>query len=394
MSHQHSNLISNVHPAHENNINDVYPIGHDSALKKPARKSLYYNRFILPFQSLTFGAQSVLFQINNVGLLDNTYLQFTLPASGTVRANSIIGQNIVTRVDYIFAGSQMVTISGADNFLFALDSCEDTGKKDELVALAGGALQGQVIAAEQNIYVPLIFPWSQVRALSKKFPIDLSQINSPVKIMIYLNTASNLYSANPPSVLTGAQMICKMGELQDQSQRLHLGDKILMYPHPFLQSFTSNAFTPASATTNNTVYLSGFRSGSLAGMLVRSLDVSKVNQTDYVFNALSDVVFRVNGVIVAQFDKENYKLQNLMDSNTACKVTIGGTSYYYIHFNFTHRPLKLMDMGVQNQSSINLQSQLLQVDFKSNSTNAQVLQVCYIYEGMLALGQGNAEVIV
>lgn len=394
MSHQHSNLIANVHPAHENEVHDVYPIGHDSDLKKPARKSLYYNRFILPFNSLTFGAQSILFQINNVGLLSNTYLQMTLPGSGTVRANSIIGQSLITRVDYIFAGSQMVTVQGPDNFLFALDQCEDTAKKLEIIKLAGGDLQGQVISAETTVYVPLVFPWSHTRAGGKKFPVDLSLVNSPVKIMIYLNTGANLYSANAPSALTAGQMVCKMGELADASQRLHLGDKILMYPHAFLQSFQSSSYTPASTSANNTVYLSGFRSGSLAGMLVRAVDVAKLGQTDFVFNTISDVVFRVNGVIVAQFDKENYKLQNLMDSNTANKVTINNTDYWYVHFNFTANPLKLMDFGVKNQSSINLQSQLLQVDFKSNSTNAQVLQVCYVYEGMLAIGQGNAEVIV
>lgn len=393
MSHSHANAVANMHPAHDANVHDVYPIGHDSELKKPARKSLYYNRFILPFQSLNFGASSVLFQINNVGLLSNTYLQMTLPASGTVRANSIIGQNIITRIDYILAGSQMVTVSGPDNFLFSLDECEDTQKKNEVIKLAGGDLQGQVISSEQTIYLPLAFPWSHTRAGGKKFPIDLSLFNSPLKIMVYLNQASNLYSANAPSALVAGQMVCKMGELTDASQRLHLGDRVLLYPHAFLQSFTSSAVAPG-AGQNATVYLSGYRSGSLCGMLIRSLDVSRINQTDYVFNTLSDVVFRVNGVIVAQFDKENYKLQNLMDSNTACKVTINNTDYYYIHFNFTHNPLKLANFGVQNQSSINMQSQLLQLDFKSSSTNSQVIQALYVYEGFVACGAGNAEIIV
>ena len=39
-------------------------------------------------------------------------------------------------------------------------------------------------------------------------------------------------------------------------------------------------------------------------------------------------------------------------------------------------------------------SQLLQLDFTSSSTNQQVIQVCYVYQGGVVVGGGSAEIIV
>lgn len=386
--HLHSELQHSIHPSEKHT--DLYPIADDSDLKKQKRKNLFFNRFIQPFQSLNFGSQGILIQVNNASMIADTYLQMTF-APGTLRQTPAM--LAIQRIDYQLAGSQLITIQGSDMFLFGLDSCEDGAKRAELVALAGGA--GGVIAANTTYYVPLVFPWSQIRAQTKKIPLDTTQFNGPVKIFVYLNTAANVYSSvTPPASLVGAELVMRMCDLSDQSQRLHLGDRNLVYPHAYLQSFVSNPVTPASTSTVNTVYLSGFRSGDLLGMLVRSIDVANLNQNMWQFNLMKNVTLRINGVILLQYDEDNYKLQNLFENNTPCKVTVNSVDYYYIHINFSHRAMKQANFGLDGQFGLNAQNQLIQLDFSSSSTNSQCIQICYVYQGGVVVGGGNAEIIV
>jgi hypothetical protein len=386
--HMHSELQHSIHPSEKHT--DLYPIADDSDLKKQKRKNLFFNRFIQPFQSLNFGSQGILLQINNASMIADTYVQMTF-APGTLR--QCPAMLAISRIDYQLAGSQLITVQGPDMFLFAMDSCEDGAKRNEIIALSGGA--GGVIAANTTYYVPLAFPWSQVRSQTKKIPLDTTLFNGPVKIFIYLNSADNVYSsANPPTSLVGAELVMRMAELSDQSQRLHLGDKNLVYPHAYLQSFVSNPVTPALTSSINTVYLSGFRSGDLCGLLIRSIDTSKLNKDIFQYNTLKNVKLLINGVVLVQYDEDNYKMQNLFENNTPCKITVNNVDYYYIHLNFAHRALKQADFGLSQQFGLNAMSQLLQLDFTSSSTNQQVIQVCYVYQGGVVVGGGNAEVIV
>lgn len=392
-SQLHNNLQHSLHPGSEHT--DLYPVPDDKDFKKQKRKNTFLSRFIYPFPSLSFGSQSILVTVNNLDMLADTYLMATFDNSGTSTLRALPMFNLFTRIDYIFNNSQMVTVNSRDLFLYMLDSVEDTGKKEEILALAGG--NGGNITAPTTYYCPLYFPWSSVRSGNKRTPIDLSQLNAPVKIMFYLNTASNIYSANPPASnsLVRAQIMCRQGQLSDASERLNLGDKHLVYNHSYLQSFSSSPFQPATTSTVNTVYATGYRSGDLLGMLIRAVDVSKLGQTEWEYNTLSDLVIKLNGNTLIQMDAESYKIANLFHGNTANKITLGGVSYYYIHINFSHYANKEVGMGATNlQYGINLSNQQIELSFKSSSTNNQQLLITYVYNGSIVVGGGSAEVVV
>jgi len=377
-----------LHPGHEHE--NIYPIA-DSAVEKDKRKALYYNRFIQPFTSLSFGAQGILIQINNAQSLSDTWLDLTFGA-GTLRAMPAF--NAIQRIDYQFAGSQLITVQGSDYMLFCLDQAENGTKRQEIINLAGG--NGGVIAANTTYYAPLMLPWSNIRALAvDKFPFPADLLSGPVKLFIYLNSSSNVYSSvSPPASLIGAEYHMRVCDLQDQDQKLKLGSEILNYPYTYLQSFVSTPVTPATTSTVNTVYLSGFRSGNLVGVLLRSIDVANQSISPYLFNTLSDVKMLLNGQVLMQFNYQDYKTANLFHNSEPCKLTIGGTDYYYIHVNFSSTAIKNKSFGVEFMGGIDFTNQLVQLDFTSASTNVQVIQALYVYNGSVLIGGGNAEIIV
>lgn len=388
VNHQHSELQHQIHPAEKHT--DLYPVSDDSDLKKQKRKNIFFNRYIQPFQSLNFGSQGILITVNNSSMIADTYVQMTF-AAGTLR--QVPAMLAIQRIDYQVAGSQVITVQGQDMFLYALDSVEDGTKRAELLTQAGG--NGGVIAADTTYYCPLVFPWSQIRSQTKKLPLDTTLFNGPVKIFIYLNTAANVYSSGgPPASLVGAQVVMRMADLSDQSQRLMLGDKNLAYSHAYLQSFISTPVTPASTSTVNTVYLSGFRSGDLLGVLIAGIDVANLNTNIFQYNTLKNVKMLINGITLVQYDQDNYKMQNLFENNVPCKITLNSVDYYYIHVNFSHRAMKQADFGLSQQYGLNASNQLLQLDFTSSSTNAQVIRCVYVYQGAVVVGNGGAEVIV
>lgn len=385
--HQHSNLQMAIHPGQV--VNDLYPLPDNHDLQKQKRKNIFTTRFIQQLPSLAFGSQGLLLTINNVGMLADSILALTFKP-GTLRQLPAV--TAVKRMDVIIAGSQQYTVNFDDNYLFSLAQTENYSKIQEIVALAGG--NGGAIASNTTYYVPLSLPFSMIRNAHRKFPFDASLLNSPVKIFLYLNDASNIYSSvTPPAELAGGELIMRQGLLSDSSERLALGDKTINYPFPFLQSFTSTSFTPVNTTTPVDIYLSGFRSGDLSSIYFRCLDVANIDKQNFTLNTMSNIIVRINGNILYQYDFDSNKLFTLFESNVPPKVNLGGVDYYYVPIHFSHRAIKNA-MGNEVQSGLNAQSQLIQVTFTSSSTNAQVLKCLYVYQSGVLVAGGNAEIVV
>jgi hypothetical protein len=383
--------MSVTHGMHPGSLSEnVYPIA-DAEISKEKRKALYYNRFIQPFQSLSFGAQGILLTINNVANLSDTWLDLTF-AAGTLRP--LAAFNTIQRLDFQVGGSQVITVQGSDLMTFILDQAENGTKRTEIQALAGG--DGGAIVANTTYYMPLALPWSNIRALSvDKLPFPADLLSGPVKIFVYLNAAANVYSsASPPSALVSASLHMRVCDMSNQSDKMVLQNEILNYPYAYLQSFVSSPVTPASTTTNNTIYMNGFRSGNLVGILIRSIDVANIPTDPYKFNTLKEVKILLNGTILFQFDSDNYKIANLYHNSEPCKITVNGVSYYYIHINFSSTAIKNKSFGLNYMHGIDFTNQLVQLDFQSSSTNAQQIACCYVYNGSVLIGNGNSEVVV
>lgn len=377
-------ISEQIHPS-ANHIDNVYPLG--MHLNKSKRNAVYYNRAIYGFSTLNFGG-TVNIQLNNNALYSDTYISLTF-GPGTLR--QLPAYQAIKRIEYIVSGSQPISLNMEDMMLFNLDQAETDGKRSEQISLAGG--NGGVIAANTTYYIPLAFPWSKI-ACANKLPFD-STLCGQVKLYIYLNDSSAVYSAGAQSALVAGTVIMRMAELPNSEDKIVLApNQVLNYPHPFLQSFVSVPFTPASTTTVNPVYLTGFRSGSLVGLLMRSIDVSNYVNARHVFNLMSNIKITLNGAVLYQYDNENWKLATLFENKLPTKVTVNSVDYWYVHVNFTQTAMKNKDFGLEYQHGVDYRNMQVLVEFTSASTNQQVLECCYVYNGNLLVSNGNAEIIV
>lgn len=375
-----------LHPASEMK-DTLYPMGEH--LNKERRHSIYYQRTIYSFNQLAFGGV-VNLQFNNTDLISDCMLEATFPA-GTLRSLPMV--RLINRIEVIVAGAQPYILNGNDIWNFTYDSAESNSKRDQLIQLAGG--NGGVKASSVTYYLPLgHLPWSKIQ-VTDKIPFD-STLCGQIKIYIYLNAVANVYSSGTPSALDSGKMYVRSAVVQDPEDKIVLKqDEALNYPFVFCQSFVSPQFTPASTTQQQNVYLLGFRSGACTGMLLRNVDVSNQLNAGQALNTMSNIIISLNGQILFKLDNDSAKAWDLFQNKCATNWNYDGSNdYWYVSIPFSQTPAKNKDYGLEYQHGLQLANQQVLLQFTSSSTNAQVVEATYLFNGNLIVANGNAEIVV
>ena len=229
----------------------------------------------------------------------------------------------------------------------------------------------------------------------RRFGLDMSQFASPVQVFLTLKASSLVYTADAQSALTSGTFHIVQSMYIDRSKRVvpH-GDQVLTLPTRYFQSYNSRSFTPASTTEVQSVDLLSFRKGNLIGMIIHGIDNSAaVGTTSFIYNSLSDFTIIFNGVQVYRAVADNYKLQQLQDSQGAHSYhTIASTKYYRIEPCFIGQ-----HWGASGHSfnyGLKLNGQALQAQFTSSSTNAQSIKVIYVYDALIAYNSEAQEIVL
>lgn len=373
-----------IHPGevHEN----LYPLSSKHILKEK-RSALFYQRTIYAFNTLNWGGVVNLQFNNDATLIGDCMLEMTFPA-GTIRNLPMV--RAIQRIEVIVAGAQPYSLNSNDIWNYLVDSCQSKEQKEQLVEQAGGA--GGVLASSATYYLPIgHLPWSKF-GVANKIPFDQSLVGN-IKMYIYLSPQANVYSANGGNLDSG-KLYVRQAVLQNPEDKLHLKEnEALAFPFPFLQSFVSPTFTPASTTAVQNQYLLGFRNGQCTGILLRLVEAS-TQFTSSVLATMSNIVVSLNGQILYKYDNNADRMLSLFNNRCATNYAISGTNYWYVNIPISQTPMKNRDFGLEHQGGLNLANQQVLVQFTSSSTNACILEATYIYNGTLVVANSNAEIVV
>jgi hypothetical protein len=286
-------------------------------------------KFVVGFNTLTAGVNTLTIPPNN-GVSD-VLVQLTLTAPTTTTNIALPagwGYNLINRLSYRAGGSSQFFLSGAQVLNNALRLCPDGSARDALLQLGGPAIAPGGWTNPNNLvaYVWLSLPWSHPSAVSKMPPLPTDCLTQQVQIQLEIfnitTVVSNNGGATAGLALASGAFYVQQVQLSNQgdsiARRMNMTEHSLNYPLEFTQQeFAVNlsGTLASSATVNQTVSLTGFRSGEVKEILVwLTCDVDTTTVKNYnKWYAPTDLLVTYAGDQYARYDNGMSQLWNLIN---------------------------------------------------------------------------------
>ena len=401
------------------------------------------NRFVTALPSLNSGAQNTI-TFNPDGLISDIIVTASLPvpvlASGASAGQNGIGLGLtrgwlyqmVEQITVRYAGSSLYTFGGEQTLLENLFDAEDSVKRDNLLVLGGAELASpsdwqNASLLQASIYIKL--PHNSISAQEKPIGFPTDAISAPVQIQIKWRNFSDVFIVNAvsggpteaqvaatiPGAFSAAEMQFRQAHLNNRDDsitaREDLSKHALSVPLKYFPQTQFTATLPSQNTPSYQINLTGFRSGSVQGILawaVRSGDLTSTtarNRLNYI--PLRSVVLSVNGLNYYVANNNSSQLWTLCERKTAGQfsetnlVWNSGTSVYdaptqagyYTWIPFAQGIETLRDesmmtngLGIAN-SVVNCQ-----VDTGLPNTEVQIF-FTYLYNCTLLCSGGSADYV-
>ena len=312
------------------------------------------NRFVTALPSLTSGSTSTI-TFNPDGAVSDIIVTATLPVPAIPTGGTLAGEGLglqrgwlyqmVQSISIRYAGSSLYFFGGEQELIECLAECEDSTKRDNLLAIGGAELTSpadwaQLSNRQASIYIKL--PHNSPSAQEKPISMPTDVFSAPMQVQIQWKPFSSVFlwnattgataaavAATIPTQFSSAQMQFKQAHLADRSDgaavREDLSKHALSIPLKNFMQFQFTAALPSQASSIYQVNLTGFRSGSVQGILVwavRNSDLSSAgakNPLNYL--PLQSVSLSVNGLVYFQSQNGNSQLWNLVEKKTAAMAS-------------------------------------------------------------------------
>jgi len=286
-------------------------------------------KFVVGFNTLTAGVNTLTIPPNN-GVSD-VLVQLTLTAPTTTTNIALPagwGYNLINRLSYRAGGSSQFFLSGSQVLNNALRLCPDGNARDALLQLGGPAIAPGGWTNRNNLvaYVWLSLPWSHPSAVSKMPPLPTDCLTQQVQIQLEIfnitSVVSNNGGATAGLALASGSFYVQQVQLSNQgdsiARRMNMTENSLNYPLEFTQQeFAINlaGTLASSATVNQTVSLTGFRSGEVKEIVVwLTCDVDTTTVNNYnKWYAPVDLLVTYAGDQYARYDNGSSQLWNLIN---------------------------------------------------------------------------------
>jgi hypothetical protein len=314
---------------------DLYYPGMENT-KKSCFPTYVENRYYQGLASLAFGSSSTLLFNPDQGLGD-IVLTMALPAGHASYASVGLAQgwgyNMIESLGIRIAGSSYYTFTGEQLLLGVLSDCEDSGKRDAILALGGQALVAAadfVDEAKRTAYVYIKCPWNSVSAQEKPLPLPTDLLTQPVQLVVKLKSASAVF-LNPaavvlPSALADATANFRQVHMMDGgnllARREDMNVKALSYPLRYFQNTTFTTSQSVAAGDTVQLNLTGFRQGSLKSIdmwIVKASDAAGGNPLNWV--PPEEVDLKINGLVYYQTKKQSSQIWSLIERKTTASVS-------------------------------------------------------------------------
>ena len=312
------------------------------------------NRFVTALPSLTSGSTSTI-TFNPDGQVSDIIVTAALPIPAIPTGGAAAGEGLglqrgwlyqmVQSISIRYAGSSLYFFGGEQELIECLAECEDSVKRDNLLSLGGGeitssAAWAQTSLRQASIYIKL--PHNSPSAQEKPIGMPTDCFSAPLQVQIQWKPFSSVFlwnattgataaavAATIPTQFASAQMQFKQAHLADRSDgaavREDLSKHALSIPLKNFMQYQFTAALPSQATPVYQCNLTGFRSGSVQGIMVwavRNSDLSSnggKNPLNYL--PLQSVTLSVNGLVYFSSQNGNSQLWNLVEKKTASMVS-------------------------------------------------------------------------
>lgn len=309
--------------------------------------SVVDNRFYFSLSSLNEGATNTIIYNPNQGLSD-IVLTASLPASsasltyaGWAFPRNWLG-GMIASVALRVGGSSLYYFSGDQILVDTLTDCEDSGKKDAVMALGGAELlstsdyalnSGRNDKLTASVYVKM--PFNSISALQKTLPLPTDLLSQPVQILITWKRFSEVarwYGAGSANYSTlcnqfaNASINFRQTTLQNSehllSRRENMNEKALTVPLRYFAQTSFRQNVAGTFTNPTTINLTGFRSGSLRyiDIYARPLGYNQATGQCWNFVPFVSVQLLINGLIFYDTRNGNNSMWSLCDRKSPAQV--------------------------------------------------------------------------
>lgn len=287
-------------------------------------------KFQVGFNTLTAGVNTLTIPPNN-GISDVlVQIVLTPPTTTTnIALSAGWGYSLINRLSYRVGGSSQFFLTGAQVLNNALRLCPDGTARDAMISLGGPAITPAGWANRNNLYayVWLSLPFAHPSAVSKMPPLPSDCLTQQIQIQLEINNIANVVSNNGGSttglaLASGAFYVSQV-QLSNQgdsiARRMNLTENSLNFPLEFTQQeFAINlpGTLASSATVNQTVSLTGFRSGEVKEIvcwLTCDADSPGTVNNPNKWYAPTDIVVTYAGDQYARYDNGMSQLWNLVN---------------------------------------------------------------------------------
>ncbi len=179
----------------------------ESSLQQTAARVLNKESYTYPFNSLALGSTNTLIIQKNL-MVSHVLVVLEFDPTMTPWTNGYFlnhgwGFQAIRRIQLQYGGSEVIEIDGHDNFMRAMNECENDYKKQSVLDLAGlpawipatgTPVQGQTSDKKFRAVVPIILPHSSVNAY-RQMPFDVSCLNQAVNIRLTLADSGTMWSS-------------------------------------------------------------------------------------------------------------------------------------------------------------------------------------------------------
>ena len=416
--------------------NTYYADEHNS--KVQCFPSTVENRFVTGLPSLQSNSSSTV-TFNPDGLVTDIVLTMQMPQPAIPTGGSLAGEGLgLTRgwgyqlIDSIsvrYAGSSLYYFQGEQELIAVLGDCEDSVKRDQMLALGGAEITKPADWANDSlrscsIYIKL--PHNSPDAQSKPIGFPTSDISAPLQIQVKFKPFANVFlesattgatlaavQATIPTSLASATVQFKQAHLNDRSDtvsaRENLAQHALSVPLRYFMQSQFSAPIPSATPSVANINLTGFRSGSVQGIYVWAVRNSDItpggvgNPLNYV--PLQTVELAVNGLVYFTARNNSAQIWDLVEKKCASAASTttlawnSGSQQYTptaAAMYWTWIPLAQGVEFLRDQSMLSnglgIANSVVSLTVDTGLTNtACTLYAAYLYNSTLLVSGGSAD---
>lgn len=396
----------------------------DLTTKKVVESVNQRNVYRRNFNSLSFGSQSVTFQIENRDVIKllSVHMKIANPLPADTYVNRGFGIQAIKEVRFDFGASESLTYNTAQLWMMLMAECETDDKRLELLRQCGEKRDSSD-SGEVSCHVPIPLPWSSVmyRGAEYMAGFDSRTINSNINVSITLNDANCVFggsSSSYPASLQEGYFQLETQELyrpQDQLIRQNLlSNPLSSYNFRFLYFANNNVgrFRGSVDKCNKVqLDLQGFRHGNLVSVYLLIRKVSDVvGDVNGVKNPLQWAKMRniqadFNGVPFHVSDSDGGDLECLSQSyaggcyapydyvppgQPSSPYTSIPSRSHYVHFRLS--PLAQKAFSEYVQSGKDMGGNIMNLSFNTDSEDDFEMIACYVYQTHAVISNSAAKI--